>query len=303
MTLRETLRGMVDSGRIPHAILLHEDDGGGAVSVALEFLEHLYRDDDRVVRMIHPDVHFIFPVLSGNLSEAFGREWRNLVLSNPGFTENDFNEAMGMEGKSPLIAVPEAKSLLEKMSLSALEGGYRSVVIYLPEKMNQEAANRLLKLVEEPPEKTQFVMVTHFPEKVLTTIASRCQRIRVMPQGAGKEPVPFTEFASLMDALARKDLLSALDIGESLSALPSRESSKAFCKFAVERLRRLFLVQQGMVSLAGEDSEAREWAGIFGKGFPRAAMSDFDRAVQMIDRNVNLKILFTDLVNRLYLHL
>lgn len=303
MTLSETLRGMIDSGKVPHAIMLHEDDGGGAVSLALDFLAHLYHDDDRVTRMIHPDVHFIFPVLSGSLSESYGREWRNLVLSNSHFTESDFNEAMGMEGKSPLIAVPEAKSLLEKMSLSALEGGYRSVVIYLPERMNQEAANRLLKLVEEPPVKTQFVLVTHSPEKVLVTIASRCQRIRVMPQAVRAGSVRFDEFTSLMDALARKDLVSALDVGEALSAFPSRESSKAFCKFAEERLRRVFLFQQGMTSLAGDDSEAEAWAGIFAGTFPEAAMSDFDRAVQMIDRNVNLKIIFTDLVDRLYLHL
>lgn len=303
MTIEETLRSMVDSGKVHHAIMLHEDDGGGAVSVALEFLRHLYHDDNKVTKLIHPDVHFIFPVTSGNLSVSYSREWRELVLANPYFTENDLNEALGIEGKSANIAVAEAKSLLETMSLSALEGGYRSALIYLPEKMNSESANRLLKLIEEPPALTQFVMVTHSPEKVLKTISSRCQQIRVAP-GVGKsKSVPFSEFSDLMNALAAGDIQSALEAGEAVASLPSRESFKAFCKFAGERLREVFLLQQGMNSLSSADAEITAWASSFDRKFPQAALADFGRAMSLIERNVNQKILFTDLVNRLYLHL
>lgn len=303
MTLQDTLRGMVDSGRVPHAIMLHEDDGGAALDVALDFLRYLYGDDGKVTRLLHPDVHFIFPVISGNLSVSFLKEWRELVTGNSHFTENDLNEAMGVEGKSTVIAVPEAKALLEKMSLSALEGGYRSAVIYLPEKMNQEAANRLLKLIEEPPAMTQFVLITHAPEKVLRTISSRCQQIRVMPGALKAQEPEFEEFPQLMQALSSRDLTAALSVGESLSSLPSRESAKAFCKFAGERLRSIFLVQQGMGSLAGDDGQTAVWARTFRPSFPSAAMSDFNRAAMLIDRNVNMKILFADLVDRLYLHL
>lgn len=303
MTIEETLRSMVDSGKVHHAIMLHEDDGGGAVSVALEFLRHLYHDDNKVTKLIHPDVHFIFPVTSGNLSVSYSREWRELVLANPYFTENELNEALGIEGKSANIAVAEAKSLLETMSLSALEGGYRSALIYLPEKMNSESANRLLKLIEEPPALTQFVMVTHSPEKVLKTISSRCQQIRVAP-GAGKsKSVSFSEFSDLMNALAAGDIRSALEAGEAVASLPSRESFKAFCKFAGERLRKVFLLQQGMNSLSSADAEITAWASSFDRKFPQAALADFGRAMSLIERNVNQKILFTDLVNRLYLHL
>ena len=303
MTLRETLFSMVDSGRVPHAIMLHEDDGGGALGIALDFLCHLYGDDGKVRRIIHPDVHFLFPVGSKHLSEDFLEEWRSLVTANPGFTENDLYEALGADGKSALIAVPEAKALLETMGLSALEGGYRSAVIYLPEKMNAEAANRLLKLVEEPPSLTQFVFITHFPEKVLQTIRSRCQVIRVIPESVTGFSARFEEFPALMSALASRDLAAALDVAESIASMPSKESSKAFCKFACECLRRMFLIQQDMASLVGDDAEAAGWAGSFKKTFPRAAMSDFNRAAMLIDRNVNPKILFTDLVDRLYLHL
>lgn len=303
MTVEETLRSMVDSGKVHHAIMLYEDDGGGSVSVALGFLRHLYHDDNKVTKLIHPDVHFIFPVTAGNLSAAFSSEWRELVLSNPYFTENDLNEALGIEGKNSAIAVAEAKSLLEMMSLSALEGGYRAALIYLPEKMNSESANRLLKLIEEPPALTQFVLVTHSPEKVLKTISSRCQQIRVTPRAGRSASVSFGEFSELMNALAARDIQAALDVGEVIAALPSRESCKAFCKFAGERIREIFLLQQGLKSLSSADGEIEAWASSFNGKFPQVALADFGKAMSLIERNVNQKILFTDLVNRLYLHL
>ena len=311
------LAGMVDSGKVPHAIMFHEDDGGAAVALATAFLQYLYchsrKDGDsceecpscnRISKHIHPDVHYVFPVNSGTLSLNYMREWRELVLNHPDFTENDLYEALGIEGKTVMIAVPEAKALLDSLSLSALEGGYRAVMIYLPEKMNQESANRLLKLIEEPPFKTQFILITHSPEKVLQTISSRCQRIRVMPC-AGSRPgaAAFPEFDALMDALGRKDLYAALDVADGLASLPSRESAKAFCTYAGECLRAVFLVQQGMPGLASGFSQASGWAGKFRKTFPRAAMANVDRAKMLIDRNVNLKILFTDLVDRLYMAL
>lgn len=303
MTVEEMLRSMVDTGKVHHAIMLHEDDGGGAVSIALEFLHHLYNDDNKVLKLIHPDVHFIFPVTTGSLSESYSAEWRELVLSNPYFTEHDLTQALGIEGKAATIAVAEAKALLGAMSLSALEGGYRTALIYLPERMNTESANRLLKLIEEPPAQTQFVMVTHAPEKVLKTISSRCQQIRIVPGERRSSSVAFGEFSALMNALASRDFPAALEAGEAIAALPSRENLKAFCKFAGERIREIFLLQQGLDSLSSADGEISAWASSFSRKFPQAALSDFGRAMSLIERNVNQKILFTDLVDRLYLHL
>ena len=310
-SLKAALAGMVDSGRIPHAIMLHEEDGGGAVSIAIAFLQYLYCTNrssgdacaacpscNRISKLIHPDVHFIFPVLTGDSSRATYDAWRKLVLENPRFTENNLRDALGIEGKSSLIAVAEAKALLDTLSLSALEGGYRSVVVYLPEKMNQEAANRLLKMIEEPPSQTEFLLVTHSPEKVLQTIRSRCQLLRVDPV---ELPVLQDEsglFAPLMDALCAKDLLSALQIGENLAALPSRMAAKDFCKYAAARCRDIFLVQQGLQALAG-GVDVSSWASRCRKSFPRRALAAFDRFAQMIDRNVNVKILFTELVDTL----
>lgn len=301
--VRKALAGMVGSGKVPHAIMFHEDDGGGAFPIAMEFLDLLYGGNPRVLKLIHPDVHFVFPTAAGSISLQYMEQFRNLVSEDPCFTENRIGEALGIEGRNSVIAVSEAKHILDVLSLSALEGGYRTVLVYLPEKMNQEASNRLLKLIEEPPVLTQFVFITHSPEKVLQTISSRCQRIRVVPQdrsfpasSASNEPL----FDNLMKALVSRDLLSAVETAEEIASLPSRENVKAFCKFAGEQLRQVFLVQQGLDALTGNCGKAHEWAAACRKSFPRQAMESFDRAVRLVDRNVNVKIVLTDLADRLY---
>ncbi|MBR3075976.1 MAG: hypothetical protein IKH11_09535 [Bacteroidales bacterium] len=306
------LEAMVDSGRIPHAIMFSEPDGGSAFATALAFLQYLYCGSraegdscgvcpscNRISKLIHPDVHIIFPTTAPKTSQQLMTEFRSLVQQNPHFKEAELYEALGMEGKTALIAVAESKEVLSTLSLSALEGGYRSVVIYLPERMNPEAANRLLKAIEEPEPNTQFLLITHAPEKVLSTIASRCQHIQL----GGCEPAPdFQEpelLDRLMDALLRRDLFEALSVGDEIAALPSRENAKAFCKFAADAMRKVFLLQQGLSLAPADSGKAAEWAGRARKTFPRNALSCLDRASRLVDRNVNLKIIFTDLVNRL----
>ena len=305
------LSAMIGSGRIPHAIMFQDSDGGPGVAMCLAFLDALMGSSSKLDKLIHPDVHFVYPV-SGAPALSFVQKWRELVLSNPYFTESELDEALGLEGKSSLIAVADAKQILEKLAFNSLEGGYKAVVVYLPERMNQEAANRLLKSIEEPPQMTQFLLVTHSPEKVLPTILSRCQNIRLLPGGAphASENESTAQYRScfreLMDALIARDLMRSLEAGETLSALGSREKQKAFCRFAAGQIRKIFMLQQGMEQVAGltpEDVFLRDYASRVKKTFPRAAAAMLDRALLLIERNVNQKILFCDLVNRMYLYI
>ncbi|MBR4809228.1 MAG: hypothetical protein IK031_03000 [Bacteroidales bacterium] len=309
----KVLAGMVNSGRIPHAILFSEPDGGPAFSVAMAFLQYLYCHSrgesdscgecpacNRVGKLIHPDIHFVFPVTSPNTSTALMPQFRELALANPRFTEAELGSALGIDSKSSLIAVAEAREVLAQLSLSALEGGWRSVVIFLPEKMNQEAANRLLKAIEEPEPMTQFILITHAPEKVMQTIASRCQHLQLGAEVKAPEFDSPELLDELMEALLRKDLYAALEACDRISSLPSRESAKAFCKFASDAMRNLFLSQQGMKLPQTGSGNAAAWASGARKTFPRAAVACFDRAFRLVERNVNAKIIFTDLVNRLY---
>ena len=341
-TVAKALASMADSGRVAHAMLMYENEGSGALPLALAYLQYLKCENRQegdscgecpscrqMAKLIHPDVHFVFPVNKGPkssdekpVSESYVRYWRELALADPYFKEADLQKAIGIESKNGLIAVAEAKSIISKLSLAPVYDGYKAVVFYLPEKMNQETANRLLKMVEEPPVNTLFIFITHAPEKVLQTILSRCQSIRVMPltkeeyaQVQALKPQVEDEdgmiymalFADLMRAIVVRDLTSALECSEVMAALESREKQKAFCNFATECIRKVFLLQQKLPQIAGVPEDERdfyeEMAQKCPKGFCVKAVANIEKVVAMIDRNVNSKILFCDLVNRMFMNI
>ena len=173
-------------------------------------------------------------------------------------------------------------------------------------------------MVEEPPVGTLFLLITHAPEKVLTTISSRCLHLRVQPlspeaeeevhaREAAGDAVLADLFHDLLNALVEKDLLGALETGEAVAALESRERQKAFCRVAARDLRTLFLRQQKLPALthvkADEEDYYKRMAAALKPAFPRLALSCLDRALLLIERNVNQKILFTDMVNQLYIRI
>lgn len=310
------LHRMVESGHIPHAMLLHQEDGGGAFPIVLNFLEELYGGNPRVEKLIHPDIHFVFPVAGSDkpVSVQYIGAFRELLKENPYFYENELYAAIGIEGKQSNISVNEARSILERLSLSAVEGGYRTVVVYLPEKMNVQAANALLKMVEEPPEKTLFIFITQAPEKVLVTISSRCLHMRIQPLSLEAEAEVHAReaagvaalqdlFHDILDAIVARDFLKALETGEAVSDLKVREQQKNFCKLAGEDLRRVFLLQK-MPQLAripeGTEDYYARMARSLKPTFARRALAVMDRSLLLVERNVNQKILFADMVNQLY---
>lgn len=361
--IKKALVSMVDSGRIPHAVLLYENEGCGALAIALAFFQYLacrnHSSDDscgecpvcnRMAKLIHPDIHFVFPVNTGSkvsvskpTSENYLPLWRELVASNPYFMENQLYDYLGIEGKSGNIAVAEAKYILDKLSLTTVEDGYRGVIIWLPERMNAETANRLLKVVEEPPEKTVFLFITHSPEKVLQTISSRCQSFRILPSsaeqvastltghfgfsagdasaasraaggsvglalqntGEKEEYTAFLDiFSDLLSAVHKGTLLDALEVSEQISAMKSKEKQKAFCIFAGDCIRKIYMLQHRMDAVAGLKPEESEFltaaAGWFGKSFCEHVLAVLDKSSMLLDRNVSAKIIFCDMADRMF---
>ena len=348
----KALEGMVREGRVPHAMMLYENDGCGAMAFVLAFLSELFASERKVSGLIHPDVHYIYPVAQGSKvsekvdrlrADLFLEYWRDLMKANPYALESEINEAFGVAGKQTSINNAEAREVLETIYLTPVEGGWKAVVVYLPEKMNATAANRLLKVVEEPPEKTVFIMITHAPEKVIQTISSRCQAMRLLPNTKeeiseilvsrfGKDPgeagaaamvaggsvgaalhylsdredyeEQMAIFERLIEAFDTKDFVGALACGDEMAGMGSREKQKAFCNFASEILRKVFLIQQKMPRIAGIAPGEKDFlegiASRCRKSFPRQAVACLDRAKMLIDRNVAQKILFCDLVGRLY---
>jgi DNA polymerase-3 subunit delta' len=134
--------------------------------------------------MIHPDLHFVFPVIKDKkstepVSDSYIGEWREFVMRSPWFTLNNWLDSIEVGNAQGLIFASEAGEIIKKLSLKSFESEFKIMVIWLPEKMHLATANKLLKMIEEPPEKTLFLLVSDEPDKVIPTILSRCQLIKI----------------------------------------------------------------------------------------------------------------------------
>lgn len=189
---------------MPHALLLSGKEGVGKMAIALELTQALLcetsqqQEDDqarelscgvcKTCRMVqavaHPDLHFVFPVIkpkgaSKATSETWLKEWRTLLQTTHYFDLAQWGKMMGIENQQPIIYSDESDELMQKMSLVPAYGGYRVIILWLPELMHEAFANKMLKLIEEPPPKTLFLLLSNTPEKILPTIRSRTQLIEV----------------------------------------------------------------------------------------------------------------------------
>jgi len=186
--VRERLLQMVSEDRLPHAIMLCGPNGVGKLALAVAFASHLLGEDNAMVKNLqHPDLHFTYPTIKlpsmgadhMPVSDDFAREWHELIMQGPYFSMDDWLTAIGAENQQAIITAGESDELVRKLSLKSSQGGYKVSIIWLPERMNIPCANKLLKLIEEPPQQTVFLMCCEEPDKLLETIRSRVQRIDV----------------------------------------------------------------------------------------------------------------------------
>ena len=192
------LKTLADSDRVPHAMMLCGPQGSGKMAIAIAFASYMLThdiDDELRLRQAnimlsnyeHPDLHFSFPVIrpAGTsaehkmISDDFSKEWREMLKKDVYFTMDHWLAAMNAANQQAQIGAGESDDLIHKLSLKSSQGGYKVSIIWLPERMNGECANKLLKLLEEPPYKTLFIMVCEQPEKLIDTIRSRVQRFDI----------------------------------------------------------------------------------------------------------------------------
>ena len=189
--VQQRLTQMVSEGRLPHAIMLCGPQGCGKKALAIGFAQMLLArtaNDEAMLRKLeHPDLHFTYPTIKlpsmGSdhkpVSDDFAKEWHELVMGGPYFTMTEWLEQIGGENQQAIITAGESDELVRKLSLKSSQGGYKISLVWLPERMNTECANKILKLLEEPPSQTVFIMVSEEPDRLLETIRSRVQRIDV----------------------------------------------------------------------------------------------------------------------------
>ena len=180
-------------GKIAHSRLFCGPEGIGKLPLAIAFARYLSCNNPgendacgvcpscvKFNKLAHPDLHFVFPVIKkkakDTVSDDFISEWRELLSHTPYFNLNIWLEEMGAENQQAQIYVKESDEIIRKLSLKSSQGGYKIMIIWLPEKMNVECSNKLLKLLEEPPSQTIFLLISEEPDMLLTTIQSRTQR-------------------------------------------------------------------------------------------------------------------------------
>lgn len=186
----------VKGNKIPHARLFCGKEGVGKLPLAIAYARYLacsHRGETDACgvcpnckmydKLAHPDLHFVFPVIKrknkDTVSDDFLTEWREQLIRMPYFGLSQWLEEMGAENQQAQIFVKESDEMVRKLSLKSSQGGWKVMIVWLPEKMNQECSNKLLKLLEEPPSQTAFILVSEEPDALIATIRSRTQRFNI----------------------------------------------------------------------------------------------------------------------------
>ena len=189
----------VRENRVPHAQLFLGPEGNGKLPLALAYAQYILCPHrtatdscgvcpscQKISKLTHPDLHFVMPttttksVKSNPESDLFMSEWRDYVLQKEGYVDtSSWYEFLEVENKQGYISVRDAATLLRKLSFKAYEGEYKIAIIWMAEKMRTDTANKLLKLLEEPPEKTLFILIAEDQEELLATIRSRTSLVKV----------------------------------------------------------------------------------------------------------------------------
>ena len=193
----EQLRRSVDDNRLAHALLITGPRGNGKLAIAIALANYLLCGKGngdacgvcpacvKLGKFIHSDLHFVFPVKkkkSGSdnpVSDDYIAEWREMLSKGAYFSYDDWLAKLNLDNQQPMIYERESSEILHKLSMQSREGGWKVVIIWLPEKMKEVGSNKLLKIIEEPPKDTLFLLVSEEPDKIITTIQSRTQRVEV----------------------------------------------------------------------------------------------------------------------------
>ena len=221
--VKTRLKQMVGEGRLPHALLFCGPAGSGKMALALAFASYLLTEttsnemarhnaEAMLAKWQHPDLHFTFPVIRPTgtssdhkmVSDDFSKEWHEMLAQGPYFSMDQWLDQMHAANQQAIIYASESDDIIRKLSLKSSQGGYKVCIIWLPERMNGECANKLLKIIEEPPLQTVFLLVCEEPEKLLETILSRTQRLEIKKIETEAVERALVERRALDDAVAHR---------------------------------------------------------------------------------------------------
>ena len=257
----DKLISSVHRERVSHAQLFAGPEGCGNLALALAYAQYISCENRTPVdscgvckscvkyeKMIHPDLHFVFPVIRDKksnepVSDNYIVQWREFVKNSAFFNLNKWLDSIEVGNAQGLIFATEASEIIKKLSLKAFESDFKIMVIWLPEKMHLATANKLLKLIEEPPERTLFLLVSDESDKIIPTILSRCQLIKI-PAFESKDIVNYLidrfsikkEKAADISRVANGNIIRAIELCENEdSSLLNLDRFKNLMRFAWKR--------------------------------------------------------------------
>ncbi len=318
--VKQRLIQSVKENRIAHAQLFLGPEGCGNLALAIAYAQYINctnrTDEDscgvcpscnKYQKLIHPDLHFVFPVATTKsitkepVSDDFIAQWRDIVLQTPYFSLLQWYENIEVENKQGIISKNESQQILRKLNLKTFEADYKIMIIWMPERMNTNAANKLLKMIEEPPDKTLFLLVAEYTEFMLSTILSRTQLVKVLKINKGdlidyfKDKFTYSEqqvidavnladgnyvkalqvlqndeengfnfdrFVSLMRLCWTKDVLGLMQWCESMVGL-GRENQKSFLLYAIRMTRENFVLNCQIPELVLLTTKEQEFSSKF----------------------------------------
>ena len=290
--VKQHLLGSVKQGMVPHARLLYGPEGVGKLPLAIAYARYLncenrgeadacgnYPSCHKFDKYSHPDLHFVFPVIKSKTADEYLPQWREFLQTQPYFNLNQWLAYIHAENAQGIIYAKESDEITKKMNFKQYEGLYKIMIVWLPEKMHDACANKLLKLVEEPPENTVFLLVSEDSEHLLPTITSRCQPLAIraieqeemvsaivqkyglekktalslariangsflqalnLIQSTDDNHYFFTLFKEMMRAAVSRNMASIKKTASELAAI-GREMQKSFLLYALRLFREYFI--------------------------------------------------------------
>jgi len=257
--IKEELFRGYKKGRIPHCQLFYGPKGCGSLPLAIAYARMVLCEEEalsnqacslRVSELKHPDLHFIFPVANTQeiktkaISANFLPQWRGFLHSNSYASLYDWFLSMGIENKQGKIGKDEVSDLVKKMSLKSYEGGWKVAIIWIAERMNLSATNKLLKLIEEPPEKTLFLFVSEDIRSLADTLISRCQKIELKPLSSKKMSKALVQKGYSKEEASSASVKSAGNFSEALKIVSNKEDEKMFEEWFLSWVRFAFAVRK-----------------------------------------------------------
>lgn len=357
--VKDRLKRTILDKRVSHAQLFVSDEGVGALPMAIAYASSLLcttptPDGEscgecancfKMSKLEHPDCHFVYPVNKSKKAKATGRFdekpnsdqyihlWRELIIQTGGYiTEEQWYSYIGMENQQGNINKEEANEILRKMSFKSVQSGYKIVIIWLPEKMMDAASNTLLKLIEEPADKTLFLFVSQDSDSILATIRSRTQIVKLAPlpeilisRELNKRGVDFADKISIASGGSLSRAISMADSGcqnddfdrfsqlmrkaysskygelfewaESMAPI-GRESQKMFCENSIAIIRDCYMTSINMKQITYTNPLTENFVQNFAPFVNHISIELFVREFEIllshIRQNGNPKILFSD---------